>query len=153
MIMFNRAEAERDLYASWAKSLRTELTTFFEDKENLKLLDEDNFDDLYKNWKITRWDPGALTMFFLLSNIDFISHMTSIPSYCFNDSFIEHIELPKNIKYIHSDAFYLSRVTEIYYEGTMKEWEDIAKEVYWYASDARSKNIKKVICTDGELSV
>ena len=31
----------------------------------------------------------------------------------------------------------------------MKEWENIAKAIYWYASNTRSKNIKKVICTDG----
>lgn len=153
MIQFDRAEAEKDLSASWAKRLKIQLTKFFKDKENLQLLDRDAFDTLYIKWQITKWDPGALTAFLLLSNIDFISHMTSIPSYCFNDSFIEYIEVPKNIKYIRSYAFYLCRLTEIYYEGTMKEWADISKETYWYASDTRSKGIKKVICTDGELSV
>ena len=61
--------------------------------------------------------------------------------------------MSENIKYIHLFAFYLNRLTEIYYEGTMKEWENIAKAIYWYASDTRSKNIKKVICTDGEITI
>ena len=71
MIQFDRAEAEKDLNAFWAKGLKAALAKFFEDKENLHLLDEEDFDTLYTNWKITKWDPGALTIFFLLSDIDY----------------------------------------------------------------------------------
>ena len=59
------------------------------------------------------------------------------------------VSLPKSLTTIGKKAFYYcSDLKEIKYNGSMEEWNNITKELDWdYYS------IKKVICSDGEISL
>ena len=57
--------------------------------------------------------------------------------------------LSKNIKYLKSNSFRYSDFIEIWYEGTMSEFDAINKEYAWKATNT----LHTVHCKDGDLSV
>lgn len=65
------------------------------------------------------------------------------------DSLIR-VTIPNNVTYIGSDAFGSCQILEeVYYNGTMAEWENVEKESSWFSNT----NITVVHCTDGDVEV
>ena len=63
---------------------------------------------------------------------------------------IETINLPRTLKTIGAKAFYcFSNLENLNYNGTMEEWEAIAKYEDWYAQTA----LTVVHCLDGDVSL
>ena len=63
---------------------------------------------------------------------------------------IVQVVIPKSVVYISAHAFAdCTKLTTLIFEGTMEEWNNIAKELGW------NKNMPatKVICSDGTISL
>lgn len=109
-IKFNREKMKKCLehpvsvYKNWYKS---DLIKFFSKPEIRELIQNNDFEKLYeiRNNSLIARTP-VLTALLLVSDIDFLSHMTEIPSFSFHGLPITEIIIPNNIKKIGEDAFH-----------------------------------------------
>ena len=76
------------------------------------------------------------------------SQLTTIRDFAFNATNISTIELPIGVTYIGAHAFdSQSSSVDIYYRGTIAEWNTIEKASAWDAG------VSKVVCTDGTITL
>ena len=75
--------------------------------------------------------------------------MKSLGSSAFHSSYLSTITLPNTLVYIGYDALYSStNTTQIYFDGTVEEWEAIEKDSDWN-NGIKSRTIH---CLDGDVS-
>ena len=142
-------------------------------QENAELIENNKFTLLYDNNHYSNRRP-ILTALLLLSGINFIDYMQSIPDFCFSGLPITSIEIPESIESIgymaFSDCKYLNKLVipksvthinrdilqgntklkQIDYKGSMDSWvSEIFKNSYW-KDDSRVESVK---CYDGEITV
>lgn len=138
------------------------------------------FDKLmYTRFESPQHTPGyatftnCLTEILLEANIDPLMYLNYVPkSYlawtnmtdfkipagiemidqnAFSNSDLESITIPNTIKAIHKYAFAkCSDLSDIYYDGTMKQWKAIKKESKWLTHQLTDKMLT-VHCIDGDL--
>lgn len=75
---------------------------------NSHLIDSNRFDELFALWNNEvdyNFETGYLTMILLLSGINFLPYLTTIPYATFHSLPIKRIAIPNNIKEIEDRAF------------------------------------------------
>ena len=70
-----------------------------------KQLENNNFSAIFENYYYSSSEHTLIAAVLILSNIDFLSHLKTIPKFCFSGLPITKIEIPSNIKQISSWAF------------------------------------------------
>lgn len=138
-------------------------------KENIELLQNNDFTSIYKIYKNSYRDVTSLTELFLESGINPLEYMTKVPahyaeaskliteiaipktitiieeyafSWCVN---LQNAYIPKSIKEIKFEAFNRTGNCIFTYEGTKEEFLSIQIE-----SDAIPKGVN-IHCLDGDL--
>ena len=108
-------------------------------------IEEGNFYLIYQILKVR--DTGIFTQQCLQAGVNPLEYMDSIPPYylgdCFSDSSL--VIIPKNIKAIESEALFYTLLSELTYEGTIQEFEDISKQPLWAPT-----TLREVHCVDGD---
>lgn len=108
-------------------------------------IEEGNFYLIYQILKVR--DTGIFTQQCLQAGVNPLEYMDSIPSYylgdCFSDSSL--VIIPKNIKVIEGEALFYTLLSELTYEGTTQEFEDISKQPLWAPT-----TLREVHCVDGD---
>jgi len=121
---------------------------FLNKPEISEYLNKNEFDELYKAYRnASSYNATLLTRVLLISGIDFIDYMTSVPDNCFRGILLKSITLPKSIESIGWDAFLDSDVKELKYAGTIEEWNHII------INSIKEIPVDKVICKDGETEL
>jgi len=90
---------------------------FFSNENNIKLLDDNNFEELYREWRGIDaqgdWEGAQsyfLTWILLSSDVDFLTHMEYIPKECFAGMLaITNANIPEGIIEIQKSAFSLCK--------------------------------------------
>lgn len=87
----------------------------------------------------------------VLSNIDPLQYVSIVFSYMFANMYVDNLVLPKNIKELQQCAFGATPfdLEELYYLGTLDEWDSIKKHKYWMMES----NISYVRCKDGSYFI
>ena len=105
MIEFDTQEIV-DIWGESDRGTKEELADFID--ANSHLIDQNKFDELFALWNNEveyNYETGYLTMILLLSGIDFLPYLTTIPYATFFDLPIKSIAMPDNIKKIKERAF------------------------------------------------
>lgn len=119
-------------------------------KDNINLIDSNNFEELYDSTVIPAWIVGEVTALLLEAGIDPLLYIDNIPRYYLDESDITSFVIPKHIKSIGGSAFYdCTSLKAINYSGTIDQWKKIDKSPYW--SD--SAPIKTIHCIDGDIEL
>lgn len=137
-----------DMLTSDAKE---QLELFFEVPRIIQDLDSNNFDDIYSSWRhSTKFAPWILTATFYLSDIDPFPYMNKILESTFSSVLpIKSVTIPANIKEFGEYSFEGLKITEISYEGTIKQFNSIKINKDWKVHS----NIKFVVCKDGIINL
>ena len=71
----------------------------------------------------------------------------------YGNNLLRAITIPVSVTHIEEGAFYYTNLlTDIYYEGTVAQWEAIKKDKHWDSEIAASKNGQYTVhCLDGSL--
>lgn len=147
-------------------------------QDNAELIENNKFTFLYNdNRYINR--RSILIALLLLSGINFIDYMQSIPDFCFHGLPITSIEIPEGIENIGYMAFseckYLNklviptsvteigrdilhgntRLEQIDYNGSMDSW---VSKIFKHSSDwkrdwKRDSKVESIKCYDGEITI
>lgn len=86
-----------------------------------------------------------------VNTLDLSNSVIENLNYCISgNEYLYTLKLPKTIKKItYKDFYKLYNLQNIYYSGTIEEWNAIEKDTkYWYLNTI----IKKIICVDGEIT-
>lgn len=80
-------------------------------------------------------------------------HLKQIGNYAFRNNYnLKVVYLENELETIGTEAFYnCYKLTEIHYNGTISEWNSIAKSTSgnsWYPN-----SLEKIICQDGEIAI
>lgn len=145
-----------------AKNSKVLLKKFFEIPESQKLLNSNNFDDLFANWvsfvKTTPHDgivfTSDLRMLLDQAKIEYLSHLNQLPSYIFWYYPYDTIHIDKNIQRIGSDLFRFDDKNikmKVNYNGTSDEFLNIPGSKSLLNSIIYNKNTFEIICTDKTL--
>jgi len=105
MIEFDTQEII-DIWNGYDREIKEELANFID--ANSHLIDLNKFDELFALWNNEveyNFETGYLTMILLLSGIDFLPYLTTIPYATFHNLPIKSIVIPDNIKKIEERAF------------------------------------------------
>lgn len=145
MIELENGELERiDKFLERFTRGRDLVQEFLSKPEISAYLDNNKFDELYKAYRSASvYNATLLTRVLLISGIDFIDYMTSVPEDCFRGILLKSVTLPKAIKSIGWNAFLDSDVGELKYDGTIEEWRNIK------ILDRENIPTLEVICKDG----
>ena len=131
---------------------KSKIKDFISDPNIQLLLNTNKVEELYNRYNtINRGNSynELLTAVLLLADIDILRYTTEIPTFAFHKLPINKITIPKNIKFISSQAFEGAKVRRLYYEGTYDEFRDISKERFW-RSDSQ---LREIVCSDGTFPI
>ena len=111
----------------------------------IDLLEKRDFESLYL--QLARYDRSKFTEECLLAGVDPLDYMTLVPSYYLEGKLddLSTLTLPSHIKLIDAGALQFAELSDIYYEGTIEEFERVVKQPYWMPL-----GVSSVSCTDGE---
>lgn len=83
-----------------------------------------------------------------LSSLTLGNAVTSLGGYFIrNQSLLKNLTIPTSLNHIYSNAFYHSSLTDIYYNGTLAQWNLIQKDTDW---DTGATSGCYLHCTDGD---
>lgn len=86
-----------------------------------------------------------------ITDVIIIGLLSAIPSYAFYNASICSISLGKNINTIYDFAFYnCTNLSDIYFDGTKTEWENIEKYENWKLNVPSSCIVH---CSNGEIEI
>lgn len=130
---------------------KEQLELFFEVPRIIQDLDSNNFDDIYLSWRrSTKFAPWILTGVFYLSDIDPFPHMHTIIESTFSSILpIKRMTIPTNIKHFGRYSFEGFPMVELFYDGTLQQYNDIDFDPDWKIHS----QIKFVVCKDGIINV
>lgn len=111
----------------------------------IDLLEKRDFESLYL--QLARYDRSKFTEECLLAGVDPLDYMTLVPSYYLEGKLddLSTLTLPSHIKLIDAGALQFAELSDIYYEGTIEEFEKVVKQPYW-----KPLGITEIHCIDGE---
>lgn len=150
MIEFDKKEVKSYFDNYWVKYVpdtRKDQVKNFLDSYKL-LIDNNNFDDLFRLFEEkTGYVAAVLFNILLLSDIDFMPYMTTIPEEFIQDTPLKSFTVPKNIKSIQPRAFLINRLPNsiVSYEGTKDEWRHLV-------NSGIELDLSKVKCIDGDIT-
>ncbi len=86
-----------------------------------------------------------------LTNITIPDNVTNIRDYAFfYCTNLTNIKIPNRVTSIGNHVFYKCiKLSEILFDGTKNQWENIEKDEHWN----RGSGLKKIICVDGEVNI
>lgn len=86
-----------------------------------------------------------------LTNITIPDNVTNIRDYAFfYCTNLTNIKIPNRVTSIGNYVFYKCiKLSEIFFDGTKNQWENIKKNEYWN----RGSSLKKITCIDGEVNL
>lgn len=140
-------------------------------EENIELIEQNKFDELYYEMALHLAHVGRLTQVFLDSGIDPLPHMNHVVPLMYQGTNIEYIVIPDNIEYLPSrrafsecnnlvhvsvpstlssfgyETFYkCPNLHKIEFRGTLSEFlANNSKPEDW----AKGSNVTDVVCSDG----
>lgn len=124
-----------------------------------KLLNNNDFDELFSAFGTTSIPPKYLTLILLNSGLRWLSKMTYIPQHCFSELGMSTLNITEGIIKIYANAFkdcrnletlYLptslleispdafagcEKLKEIYFNGSKSTWDMIVNRSHLYISD------------------
>ena len=111
----------------------------------IDLLEKRDFESLYL--QLARYDRSKFTEECLQAGVNPLEYMDRIPPYYLCNSFSDSslVIIPKNIKTIEGEALFYTLLSELAYEGTVQEFEDISKQPLWAPT-----TLREVHCADGD---
>ena len=137
------------------------LKQFFDISENEKLLNSNNFDDLFDRWKLyamrTKHDglvfTSDLTILLESAKIEYLPYLTKLHDFMFWYYPYDTIHIDKNIQRIGSDLFRFDPNTKmkVYYNGTADEFLNIPGSKLLLNNQGYKANTIHVICIDKTL--
>ena len=141
------------------------LQEFFEKEDIQKLLGENNFKDIFYNFKwwkselngkrLQKTDQLSIRHLIKLlddANVDWIRHIDIIPDYAYRFSDKKELKVPLNIKEIGDLVILSSDIADIYYEGTMDEYRRLPKadSAFWNDELDTPGHLARIHCSDGD---
>ena len=142
-----------------------------------KLLDSNNYKELYNYVSNSSIATGQLTRLLYSLGFDPLKELTFVPRnflysqhypptyvtipdnieyldvYSFTKCDLATISLPANLRYIDRFAFYDTPYLErIEFRGTKEQWKKVRKILDWI-SGASITNVGKIICKDGKVKL
>ena len=163
-------EFDKDRLIKLAKGYKHIIIPVFSNKEVQELIKENKFEELFNG---NFCGSSIISCMLLLSNIDFLSYLNTLPAACFYSLPITEVHLPDNIKKIgfeafanctslnklsfsnsikHIDSYSLSdtKIKTINFDGTKEDFNNnIIKKQYW---NSNSK-LEYINCLDGHLKI
>ena len=119
------------------------------DSEIYTLIDSNKFNEAYIRFNSHGLKVFTFTALLLISDIDFLPYLSSLPMDCFTDALpITKLIIPKNIKRISGYSCRIPWLSEIEYEGTVEEWNSIHIDNKWC-----SNTLKTIKCIDGVIKL
>lgn len=125
--------------------MKSIIKSILEDPQLSAYIEEENFYPIYQTLKVR--DAGIFTQQCLQAGVNPLEYMDSIPPHYLCDHFSDSslVVIPKNIKAIEGEAFFYTFLSELTYEGTIQEFEDISKQPLWAPA-----TLREVHCVDGD---
>lgn len=148
---------DKNELAEWLKNqidgkLAKDLKIFFTDPEVQSWIEKRDFDSLYSKWTLVYdWKSCFPTAVLLLSGIDFIPLIQSLPRSCFELLPITELTITSNVKALGRWLIdQCSKLTQLRYEGTLDNWalifgNDVIQE---HISSTMRKDPLTFICFD-----
>lgn len=125
--------------------MKSIIKSILEDPQLSAYIEEGNFYPIYQTLKVR--DTGIFTQQCLQAGVNPLEYMDRIPPYYLCNSFSDSslVIIPKNIKTIEGEALFYTLLSELAYEGTVQEFEDISKQPLWAPT-----TLREVHCADGD---
>lgn len=119
------------------------ISDILNNQELAELLEQEKFQDLYN--KLTLRNRPIFTEYCLGAGIDPLDYLTEIPSYYLIDTSLKSLTLPTTIQKIDAEALLYAPLRDLYFQGTVEEFDKIHKQPSWLPS-----GVETVHCTDGD---
>ena len=138
------------------------LQAFFGREDIQKLLDENNFKDIFYKYRWYAREVNAhritgiairhLVKLIDDDNVDWIHNTDNLPDYLYRFSDKTELHIPLNIKEIGDLIILGSKITDIYYEGTIDEFRRLHKADSAFYNDELNTPMHQpnIHCSDGD---
>ena len=130
---------------------KEDLTKLFNNPRIVEKINTNDFDTIYAYWRqTTKWAPWILTGVFYLSDIDPFPYMHTIIESTFSSILpIKRMTIPTNIKHFGRYSFESFPMVELFYDGTLQQYNNIDFDPDWKIHS----QIKFVVCKDAIIHV
>lgn len=120
---------------------------FFSNNENINLIENNKFDDLFYNWsvEIGSNSPNTLVAILILANIDFYPYLSELYSNMFESMPVTQISISNKIRYLGPNVFkYDYKLSRIVFENC-SSFIDVAIHYNLYGADVTKESLKKYL--------